>query len=273
LVRGGSYDFAVAQNKKNTVNYRVTNQGNKAYIINYQPNPAITLVRGNTYIFTLSIDGGYPFWIKTIASTGVVNAYNLGVSNNGADDGTVTFTVPQNAPDTLYYSSQTSSQMQGTFNVVDGEPGTGPGFYIQAQPGIDGYMPTTPNISSRDVLGVVNNGEDLGTVTFNVPSKTAQNFYYNLTLIDSVDLLSQIKFNEINNIYVDDFLAAYPEGIDGVTDLAERTLVFDVPSLEGTGIDVGFVPPSDSTTSIGINSFEFGVFGVLPVYNLPLYNL
>ena len=238
LVRGGSYDFAVAQNKKNTVNYRVTNQGNKAYIINYQPNPALTLVRGNTYIFTLSIDGDYPFWIKTIASTGVINPYNTGVSNNGAYDGTVTFTVPQNAPNTLYYSSQTSSQMQGTFNIISGEPGTGPGFYIQAQPGIDGSMPTTPNISSRDVLGVVNNGEDLGTVTFNVPSKTAQNFYYNLTLIDSVDLLSQIKFNEINNIYVDDFLAAYPAGIDGVTDLEERTLVFDVPSLEGTGVDV-----------------------------------
>ena len=238
LVRGGSYQFSVAQNKKNTVNYRVTNQGNKVYIIDYQPNPALTLVRGNTYIFTLSIDGDYPFWIKTIASTGVINPYNTGVSNNGAYDGTVTFTVPQNAPNTLYYSSQTSSQMQGVFNIISGEPGTGPGFYIQAQPGVDGGMPTTPNISSRDVLGVVNNGEDLGTVTFNVPSKTAQNFYYNLTSIDSVDLLSQIKFNEINNIYVDDFLAAYPAGIDGVTDLENRTLVFDVPSLEGTGVDV-----------------------------------
>ena len=238
LVRGGSYQFDVAQNKKNTVTYRVTNQGNKAYIINYQPNPAITLVRGNTYIFTLSIDGNYPFWIKTIASTGVVNPYNNGVSNNGAYDGTVTFTVPQNAPNTLYYSSQTSAQMQGTFNIIDGEPGTGPGFYIQAQPGVEGYMPETPNISSRDVLGVINNGEDLGTVTFNVPTKTAQNFYYTLTAIDPVDLLSQIKFNEINNVYVDDFLAKYPTGIDGVTDLENRTLVFDIPSLEGTGVDV-----------------------------------
>ena len=238
LLRGGSYQFNVAQNKKTTVNLRVTNQGNKAYIVNYQVNPNVTLVRGNTYIFTLSVDGNYPFWIKTIASTGTVNVYNNGVTNNGISQGTITFIVPQDAPDTLYYSSQTSAQMQGTFNVVDGEAGTGPGFYIQAQPGIGGYMPNTPNISSRDVLGVINNGEDLGTVTFNVPLKTAQNFYYTLTSIGEVDLLSQIKFNEINNVYVDDFLTKYPQGIDGVIDLNGRTLVFDIPSLEGQGFDV-----------------------------------
>jgi hypothetical protein len=28
---------------------------------------------------------------------------------------------------------------------------------------------------------VTNNGEDLGTINFNVPQKTAQQFYYNLT--------------------------------------------------------------------------------------------
>ena len=238
LVRGGSYQFEVAQNRKTTVNYRVTNQGNKAYIINYQPNPEITLIRGNTYIFTLSIEGDFPLWIKTLPSTGTTNVYSTGVINNGAREGTLTFTVPQDAPDTLYYASETSSQMQGKFTIVDGDGGTGPGFFIQAQPGIDGTMPATPNISSREILGVSNNGADLGTITFNVPKKTAQNFYYNLTDIGSVDILSDIKFNQINNVYVDAFLATYPQGIDGVTDLENRTLVFNIPSLEGQGFDV-----------------------------------
>jgi hypothetical protein len=71
--------------------------------------------------------------------------------------------------------------MRGTFNIIDATPGTGPGFWIQTDPGVNGRIPSTPNISSRDVLGVINNGEDLGTITFNVPLTTAQNFYYTLT--------------------------------------------------------------------------------------------
>jgi hypothetical protein len=47
---------------------------------------------------------------------------------------------------------------------VDGTSGTGPGFWIQTTPGVSGKITATPNISSRDVLGVTNKGEDLGTV-------------------------------------------------------------------------------------------------------------
>ena len=176
LVRGGSYTFQVAQNAKETVNYRVSNVGISAYQIDYQPNPALTLARGNTYVFNLNLNGNYPFWIKTAATTGVGDAYNSGVSRNGALIGLVTFVVPQDAPDTLYYASQTEANMQGVLNIVDGDAGTGPGFWIQAAPGISGKVPTTPNISSRDVLGVFGNGEDLGQITFNVPLKTAQSF-------------------------------------------------------------------------------------------------
>jgi hypothetical protein len=235
LVRGGSYRFEIAQNKTSTVNLRVTNQTNKAYVIDYVLNPNLTLVRGNTYIFTLSIAGNFPFWIKTIASTGVVNVYDNGVTNNGANEGTVIFTVPQNAPDLLYYSSETSAQMTGTFSIIDGEAGSGPQFFIQAQPGIDGRMPTTPNISSRDVLGVINNGEDLGTVTFNVPNKTAQNFYYTLNELDPVDLVSDIPYRDINHAYVEDFFAKYPDGIDGITDLDGKYIIFNIKSIEGAG--------------------------------------
>lgn len=109
-----------------------------------------------------------------------------------------------------------------TFDVSQ----TGNPFWIQAAPGISGTMPGTPNISSRDVLGVINNGEDLGTVTFNVPLKTAQNFYYSLTDIGTVDLITDLKFNQLNNVYVSEFLAQYPDGIDGITNLNNRTVVF-----------------------------------------------
>jgi len=226
LVRGGSYNFKVTQNLVTTFTFRVSNRGSSAYLIDFEPNPVLTLIRGNTYQFTLTLGGDFPFYIKTIATTGKTNLYNNGVVNNGASQGQVTFTVPYDAPDTLFYAAETSETMRGTFNIVDPVPGDGPKFYLQAAPGVDGKMPGNPNISSRDVLGVVNNGEDLGTVTFNVPLKTAQNFYYSLTEIPNVDLVSELTFAQINNQYLDDFIAANPNGIDGITNLQDNTVVF-----------------------------------------------
>jgi hypothetical protein len=110
-----------------------------------------------------------------------------------------------------------------SFNVNQ----VGYNFWIQSAPGVGGRLPSTPNVSSRDVYGVVNNGEDQGTVEFYVPLKTAQDFYYNLTEIVPVDLATPtIKFSQINNVYVADFLAQYPTGIDGITELSGRTIVF-----------------------------------------------
>lgn len=228
LVRGGSYTFQVSQNAKETVNYRVRNSGVGAYVVDFQNNPTLTLARGNTYVFNLTLSGVFPFWIKTEPTTGLGETYSSGVTRNGATTGLVTFTVPQDAPDTLYYASENQVLMQGTLNIVNSAPGTGPGFWIQSTPGVSGAVTSTPNISSRDVLGVVNNGEDLGTVVFNVPQKTAQDFYYNLTSIGTIDLLTDMQFAQINNQPVNEFIATYG-GIDGNTNLNSRTLIFTNP--------------------------------------------
>ena len=233
LVRSGNYNFNVAQNATETVNFRVTNNGSSSYTIDYQPNPTLTLVRGNTYVFNLNLTGVYPFYIKTEASLGNINTYDTGVLRNGAVTGIITFTVPQDAPDTLYYSSANEYNLQGQINIVDATPGTGPGFWIQTDPGINGRLPYAPNISSRDVFGVLNNGEDLGTVTFDVPDKDAQSFYYSLTPIGNisgkpsgtVDLVTTLQFDQINNQFVTPFLTT-TGGIDGITTLNGRTVVF-----------------------------------------------
>jgi hypothetical protein len=235
LVRGGSYTFQVAQNNKETVNFRVQNQGNTGYKIDYQINPTLTLARGNTYVFDLNLNGIYPFWIKTAEVLGLADTYSSGVTRNGATDGLITFTVPQDAPDTLYYVSQNEFNLRGTINVVNGTPGSGPGFWIQAAPGVSGVLPQSPNISSRDVLGVVNNGEDLGTITFNVPTKTAQQFYYDLAPLGTpIDIVSTLKYDQINNANLIDFIVEYG-GIDGNTYLKNRTLVFDVTESDPVG--------------------------------------
>lgn len=113
----------------------------------------------------------------------------------------------------------------GSYTWQVNQPGSR--FWIQAAPGISGTLPGTPNISSRDVLGVTNNGEDQGIITFDVPQKDAQDFFYSLNDIGTVDLLTRtLKFNQINNIYLDQFLAANPDGIDGIVNLEGRTIVF-----------------------------------------------
>ena len=260
LVRGGSYNFNVAQNTKETVNYRVTANGSSSFVIDYENNPTLTLTRGNTYVFNLTRNE-YAFYIKTDPTLGTTNQYTTGVTNNGSINGRVTFTVPQDAPDTLYYCNDTQRNLKGTLNIVDAVPGTGPGFWIQVDPGVNGKIIATPNISSRDVLGVVNNGEDLGTVTFNVPLATDQNFYYTLNSINSnlptngVDLVTSLKFNQINNIFVDQFLLQNPTGIDGITNLDGKTVVFLEQESDaeagGWEITTQFDPLNESSSNNG----------------------
>ncbi len=97
----------------------VTNSGSGAYVINSVSNPDISLVRGNTYNLVINASG-HPFWIQTVAgaySSG--NIYSSGVTNNGAENGTIVFVVPNNAPNTLYYACQYHSSMQGRILITD----------------------------------------------------------------------------------------------------------------------------------------------------------
>jgi hypothetical protein len=148
-----------------------------------------------------------------------------------------------------------------TFNVND----LGHNFWIQSLPGTAGVLPFQPNQTSRQVLGVTNNGDDVGTVTFDVPAKNAQNFYFTLGDIGSTDLVeSALKFTEINNQYVDTFIAAHG-GIDGITDLQNRTLIFTTNTNDGWEIQVPFDTagngfgegPFDDSTPLSDNSQRY----------------
>lgn len=103
--------------------FNVTNTGTTAYIFNGGSfsdanNPELTLKRGETYEFVVNASG-HPFYIKTVQGNTNSNAYNNGVSNNGAQQGTVTFTVPADAPDTLYYNCQFHSSMTAKITIID----------------------------------------------------------------------------------------------------------------------------------------------------------
>ena len=100
----------------------VQNSGASDYIFNaegrMENDPTLTLVRGKTYEFDVTA-GGHPFWIKTLQGTGSSNQYNEGITNNGVSSGTLTFTVPNDAPATLYYNCQFHGNMTGKINIVD----------------------------------------------------------------------------------------------------------------------------------------------------------
>ena len=98
--------------------FTVTNSSASAYVIDGSNNPTLTLVRGFTYTFNVNATG-HPFFIKTSAVTGTTNQYTNGVTNNGVEVGTLTFAVPYDAPNTLYYICRYHGSMQGTINIVD----------------------------------------------------------------------------------------------------------------------------------------------------------
>ena len=120
------------------------------------------------------------------------------------------------------------------FNVEQ----TGNPFWIQTNPGANGLVPGQPNQSSREVLGVTNNGEDNGVIQFNVPLDTEQNFFLNMDTVAKVDLVTELRFDEVNNQQVRPFLDKY-DGIDEVTDLRNRTIIFTNRN-PGDGEDSGW---------------------------------
>ena len=99
--------------------FTVTNKSTGAYVFTpngYTENPTLILYRGATYKFNINALG-HPFNIKTALTTGIGDRYSDGVQNNGEESGVVTFTVPVNAPDQLYYTCSNHQTMQGRFEI------------------------------------------------------------------------------------------------------------------------------------------------------------
>jgi hypothetical protein len=90
-------------------------------------DPDIRLTRGHTYTFSLSTTPGFhPFFIGTGVFSGVAPA---GVSGaNGGSSGTITYAVPANAPDCVYYC--TVHGFSGNILMVDAPARTPPAVQI-----------------------------------------------------------------------------------------------------------------------------------------------
>ena len=114
-------------------------------------------------------------------------------------------------------------------------------FWIQGAPGVTGFDPTQPNIQTREVLGVDNNGTEVGVVTFTVPFKNAQDEYI-FPGNNRVDVVSTLPYDDVNGVLV----SSLTNGIDGITSLEGLTVMF---YDTGVANEQGFISKFYDTTT------------------------
>jgi hypothetical protein len=93
-------------------------RGSLGYTVNDQLNPDITLKRGVTYTIAVMAPG-HPLWIKTVKSSGTDNAYTKGITGNGTAEGAITFAVPVDAPEQLFYNCLIHPMMNGVIKITN----------------------------------------------------------------------------------------------------------------------------------------------------------
>jgi len=110
-----------------SVSYTVVNNGSGAYTFSGSAsgdNPNIgPFYRGGTYTINITATG-HPFYFTTDNGTNFSSGtyfgeYTDGVTGSRTDSGTITFTVPNDAPDTLYYQCGNHSAMRGAITIKD----------------------------------------------------------------------------------------------------------------------------------------------------------
>ena len=80
-------------------------------------NPTLTLFRGKTYTFDINSPGN-PFSFKTDRTAGTLDRYTAETLSGAAvERGVITFTVPVDAPDILYYVSETDIDLGGVIHI------------------------------------------------------------------------------------------------------------------------------------------------------------
>jgi hypothetical protein len=184
--------------------FNVTSPGSFFQINGQNPNPTLTLTRGSNYTFAINTDPSHPFEIVTNLAG---EPYTNGLSTNNISSGLITFAVPTNAPDTLYYICSVHF-FSGTIQIVDPPPPPPPPDFFVVTPG--GYYtfnggdpnqtltltrgityvfaidadPSHPLLIASDWFGtpwdegVVNNNISNGRLTFTVPFTAPDLLFY-----------------------------------------------------------------------------------------------
>jgi hypothetical protein len=186
------------------------------------------------------------------------------VSTSGVDL-TATYTVERDAPNSRYIFKNNGVvdnsiilARGGVYEFIVDQPGYP--LWIQTDLGVDGKLIATPTLSSRDVLGVENNGTDQGTITFRVPQSTAQNRFLSMPTVAQVAYAAPLPYYALQNKTVSQFLAAYPQygGITG--QLNGKELIF----INSSAYDnLGETAWTNGNVSYGSQTANVSVYGTV----------
>ena len=117
--------FTIAGHQKavtSTFSVKLESVGNSTQYVftpnGLTPDPVITLFRGYSYTFNIDSPNN-PFSIMTERSVNPKYRYNSKiVSGQGSTLGDITFVVPNNCPDILYYQSESDINLGGIFKIM-----------------------------------------------------------------------------------------------------------------------------------------------------------
>ena len=159
-------------------------------------DPTLTLKRGELYTFSvnsLNIVNATeldfrPFYIKTDIKPGLRNQYTKGVTNNGVTFGTLTFIVPFDAPDTLYYVNGKDIEASGIINIVDELPISDTQRYIEI-----------PSLGDFEVVANTINNIKVGNIP-QIQSIYTASISESLSVSSSFATTIDILFNGVGNL-------------------------------------------------------------------------
>jgi hypothetical protein len=160
-------------------------------------NPTFTLYRGQTYNFEVTAVN-HPFFIKTIRSQGVLDQYNKGITNNGVEEGVLTFEVPLDAPNVLFYVSGNEIDTGGVIQILDIEENT----FINLTDEIIGKKNySIPNNTETPLA--LSNGMKLNFIGKVIPEEYAQGYWYVEGVGTAIKLISEQDL-EVRSTYIRD---------------------------------------------------------------------
>jgi len=194
-------------------------------------NPTLTLFRGQTYTFDVDAIN-HPFTLKTVRSEGSLDQYNKGVTGNGVEQGELTFEVPDDAPDVLFYVSSSDVDTGGVIQILDIEENT----FINIEDEILGKKTyTIPNITEK--LLSFSNGMKVNFIGRVQPEIYKDGYWYVEGVGDAIKLISE-KDLEVRSTYIQQ----------------SQVLFDDIPFDQVPFSEIGFYPLRKDYISINRSS-------------------
>ncbi|CAB4133715.1 hypothetical protein UFOVP257_437 [uncultured Caudovirales phage] len=211
------------------------------------------------------------YWLEngpnavTISSSGVPLAYTYVVTYD-----TVTKTYKFTDKQGIENPSITLAR-GGVYQFVVNDVGNP--FWIQTKVGVTGTDLALPNYSTREVLGVSNNGTDNGIVIFTVPTYSAQEEWTSMPVVGSADYATDLSYVDLYGANPDD-VNLILGGIDGiVTSIDGKTIIFKNQST----IDDAFWVQPDTNVVGDIVTINHSTTSIVPytqrndIYTIRVY--